>query len=513
MLLCVDGGEAFDVAGMQEKLGIPSGQVRQAVSWLLERGCLVTASKRARKIFMPTERAHEAGRAGLPEMRIIDTLREHTAATLPEIAQKSGMEMSDVGSAFGKLRHAGVVDLNDERQAVLVSAEPPGYVTALTGLVKRAVALAAGAGSDATGGDAAAVGLVSDELNKDELALLEEVSKKRGTGSALFKLIERTDAHYQLTESGGAVQAELKRAGISGDEISALTKEHLRDGSWKGKRFRAYNINIPASRTLLGRTNAYAQYLRDVKDQLVALGFEEFDGPLVETEFWNCDALYMPQFHAARGTHDVYVLNSPTHASGLPGELVDSVAAVHSTGAGCGSRGWHYSFDKNFTKRLILRSQGTALSAKQLHDVKNPGRYFGVVRCFRNDQIDATHLSDFYQTEGIVVGESVNLRTLLGLLRTFAVEIAGATDVRFVPGYFPFTEPSVEVHVKHPQLGWFELGGSGVFRPEVTAPFGITVPVIAWGLGIDRMALIKLGLEDLRELFTTNLESVRLQVE
>ena len=264
---------------------------------------------------------------------------------------------------------------------------------------------------------------------------------------------------------------------------------------------------------LLGRTSTYSQFLRDVKDKLVALGFSEFDGPLVETEFWNCDALFMPQFHSARDTHDVYHLQSPTHAKEIDRRYLEPVAETHHNGGASGSSGWKYAFDKKFTRRLILRSQGTALSAKQLPTATVPGKYFGVVRCFRYDQIDSTHLSDFYQTEGIVLGDDVNLRTLLGLLRSFAVEIGGAREVRFAPGYFPFTEPSIEVFVKHPQLGWFELGGAGIFRPEVTAPFGITVPVLAWGLGIDRMALLKLQLNDLRQLFTHNIEQVRLQTE
>ena len=120
-------------------------------------------------------------------------------------------------------------------------------------------------------------------------------------------------------------------------------------------------------------------------------------------------------------------------------------------------------------------------------------------------------MSDFYQTEGIVLGNDVNLRTLLGFLEIFAKEIAGATEVKYVPGYFPFTEPSIEVHIKHPVLGWFELGGSGIFRREVTKAMGIDVPVLAWGIGIDRMALMALGLNDLRELFCEDIERVRLR--
>jgi phenylalanyl-tRNA synthetase alpha chain len=218
----------------------------------------------------------------------------------------------------------------------------------------------------------------------------------------------------------------------------------------------------------------------------------------------------MPQSHPARDIHDVYYVKTPTHAKRIAEPFLSRVAAVHENGWETESLGWRYPFDRDFTRRLVLRSQGTGISAQTLTHARIPGKYFGVVRCFRYDKIDATHLADFYQTEGIILEESANLRTLLGLLKMFATEVAGATEVKFVPAYFPYTEPSVEVHIKHPVLGWFELGGAGIFRPEVTEPLGVKVPVLAWGLGIDRMALMALGLNDLRHLFSSDLEEVRL---
>ena len=290
-----------------------------------------------------------------------------------------------------------------------------------------------------------------------------------------------------------------------------LTPELLASGAWRTARFRPYNLASPPQRVPMGRKNPYVDFLEELKDKLSSLGFEEFDGPLLETEFWNSDALFMPQFHSARDIHDVYHVKRPTHARAIEQPYLDQVAAAHENGWTTGSLGWRYPFDREFTRRMILRSQGTVLSAKQLPKARVPGKYFGVVRCFRYDRVDATHLADFYQTEGIVLGEEVNLRTLLGLLKMFAVEVAGAREFKFVPGYFPFTEPSVEAHIRHPELGWFELGGSGIFRPEVTKPLGIEVPVLAWGLGIDRMALVAMGLNDLRELFTSDIEQVRLR--
>lgn len=337
------------------------------------------------------------------------------------------------------------------------------------------------------------------------------IARKRGSGDAAFRAADREEVTYALAEAAAEVSAELEKAGITGDEAGALTPEMLETGSWKGMTFRAYNVRGPAARVIPGRRNPYVEFLEGVKDKLVSLGFQEFDGSLVETEFWNSDALFMPQFHSARDIHDVYRISDPTSAKAIEEPYLSNVAATHENGGETGSRGWNYSFDREFTKRLILRSQGTALSAHTLPKAQVPGRYFGIARCFRYDKVDATHLSDFYQTEGIVLGEEVNLRTLLGFLEMFAVEVAGAKEVKYVPGYFPFTEPSVEVHIKHPVLGWFELGGSGIFRPEVTEPLGIHVPVLAWGIGIDRMALMALGLNDLRELFSPDIENVRLR--
>jgi phenylalanyl-tRNA synthetase alpha chain len=313
------------------------------------------------------------------------------------------------------------------------------------------------------------------------------------------------------TADRDALAAALVAAGITGEETGALTPEMLADGSWKGKTFRSYNVKVPPTRLNPGRTNPYAKFLEEVKDKLASLGFEEFDGPLVETEFWNSDALFMPQFHSARDIHDAYRVAEPSHAKAIEEPWLSNVASAHEDGGKTGSFGWRYTFDRDFTRRLILRSQGTVLSAKTLPTAKIPGKYFGIVRCFRYDKVDATHLPDFYQTEGIVLGEDVNLKTLLGMLEMFALEVAGAKEVKYVPGYFPFTEPSIEVHIKHPVLGWFELGGSGIFRPEVTQSLGVNVPVAAWGIGIDRMALMALGLNDLRELFTYDIEHVRLR--
>lgn len=529
VLVKIGEGEVFDLPRCMEALSENPEQAHQVVSWLHDRGYTEIEAERVAVQYDLTERGLENARNGLVEERILRLLYTRPKLPIPEVAAALKLEQAPVGSAVGRLVRAGAIAFDSDKRLLLAtaagaqaSAAPqasgaqtgaqtstapqtnapalPREVTAIKELLRRATQTA----------------LLRDQLSDDERATIEPLAKKRGAANALFRMSEKRHASYRWTDTGRAAQRAIAAQG-GGDRttaaISALTPEVLQSGEWKERSFRRFNINIPPSRVLLGRTSTYSQFLRDVKDKLVALGFSEFDGPLVETEFWNCDALFMPQFHSARDTHDVYYVNSPTHAKEIDPTYLKRVAAVHRDGGESGSSGWRYKFDTDFTRRLILRSQGTALSAKQLQNATIPGKYFGVVRCFRYDQIDSTHLSDFYQTEGIVLSEHVNLRTLLGLLRSFAMELGGAEEVRFAPGYFPFTEPSVEVFVRHPELGWFELGGAGIFRPEVTAPFGIDVPVLAWGLGVDRMALLKLGLNDLRQLFTHDIEQVRLQTE
>jgi phenylalanyl-tRNA synthetase alpha chain len=156
------------------------------------------------------------------------------------------------------------------------------------------------------------------------------------------------------------------------------------------------------------------------------------------------------------------------------------------------------------------RAHGTACSARQLaKGVEIPGKYFAIVRCFRPDVIDATHAVEFNQVEGIVIDEHLTFKDLLGILKLFAKEFAGADKVKFIPDYYPFTEPSVQLSVKHPEMGWIELAGAGIFREELTKPLGVDAPVIAWGIGIDRLAMFKLGIKDIRYLFTEKLDWLR----
>ena len=505
LLRALDAHPGADEATLAEAGGLGAAQFRRAAEWLLTKELVAVSDEARAQVVRATELGESFAEGGLPEDRIVEALKTRGEIPMAEFKSLEGLNPQDTFSAIGQLKNRGVMVVDQGKARIAPDADL-AFAGRATEVLRRVI-----------GGDAVLVDELDDGVRD---RVLDGVHKKfRAKG--FFWIENRVTRNLALTEQGGAVAAEVERRGLTGEDLSRLTPQMLEDGSWRGKSFRRYNIELAPPRTLAARKHPYRTFVDYVKYKLIAMGFEEMTGPLVESEFWNMDALFMPQFHSARDIQDVYFVKEPTRYTETPEGVkdlddakVERVARTHECGGDAGSRGWSYAFDRERTRRLVLRSQGTALSARTLaSNPKIPGKYFAMARCFRYDTVDATHGCDFMQTEGIVLGEDINFRTLLGLLKLFAVEVAKADpeEVIFAPAYFPFTEPSVEAFVKHPDLGWIELGGAGIFRPEVTAPFGIDVPVLAWGMGLDRMAMVALGIKDIRDLFSRDLEKVRGQ--
>ncbi len=352
------------------------------------------------------------------------------------------------------------------------------------------------------------------KLNQKELSAAIGVCKRKNYLNTAMNVTEEGKMFLnQWKEYLKSHPEEYERRGITQKVIQKQKFYYLTEEGVKARELsknikqRTYDFSSRKP-VYLGLKNPYVNFMNEIKQKLVGLGFEEIRTNIVENEFWNMDALFMPQFHPARTTHDVYYIENPKLSKQIDNKYVKAVKRAHEKGIS-GSKGWRYKFDINKSRRLIPRSHGTASSARILPFVKSPGKYFTIARCFRKDEIDATHLPDFYQLDGIVVSENTNIRTLLGMLSTLVKELSGINKLRFYPAYFPYTEPSVEVFAYHEKHGWIEMGGAGIFRPEVTKPFGIKSPVIAWGLGFDRMAMFKLRYNDIRDLFTTDLERLR----
>ncbi len=486
-------GLEAELAGEAE---LSAAQFRRAAEWLLTKGLIDLKSESCEEVVGVTELGERYRESGIPEDRIALELKEKGAIPMAAFNKLEGLTAEETFPAIGALKKKGILAV--EKGVARFAADADlSAVGEASKILARVCA-----------GERVLLSVLSD----GQVAGVKAQVHKRMRAKGLFWIEEEVTRVFAFAGDTEAVLAEVKRRGLTGEEVSKLTPDMLIDGSWKGKSFRRYNIELAPPRAVAAKKHPYREFLDYVKYKLTSMGFEEMQGPLVESEFWNMDALFMPQFHAARDIHDAYFVQEPTHAKEVGGDFLDKVAASHENGGVSGSRGWRYSFDAERTKRLVLRSQGTSISARTLASIpKIPGKYFAMARCFRYDTVDATHGCDFMQVEGIALGNEINFKTLLGLLKLFANEVAKAEEVIFAPAYFPFTEPSVEAHIKHPKLGWIEMGGAGLFRPEVTAPFGIDVPVLAWGLGLDRMAMMALGLDDIRDLFSRDLDLIRSQ--
>jgi phenylalanyl-tRNA synthetase alpha chain len=478
---------------------LDESRLSMALGWLITKGVVRVEEEKVTPFVSITELGKKYAEQGVPEQRILNRLKAGEKVTVKDLSQLESLESSEVSTALGNLRSKEHETVRMGPGGVLepTGASLPAMIeSVLPGLIRRL--------------QSAAEAVQESDLSIDEKHLLDDVLEKKWKTRGVVKRHEKKSKRFALTDLGQDLVRQLTAEAVGVDEIAQLTPELLKEGAWREKSFRKYNIGLKPSRMAAGRKHPYREFLDSVKAKLVSMGFQEMRGPLVESEFWNSDALFMPQFHPARDIHDVYFVNHPKTVGSLPEPYAAHVAKTHESGWKTGSRGWRYAFDPKRAKRLVLRSQGTAVSARTLAaSPRIPGKYFSIARCFRYDLVDATHAPDFFQVEGIALGEKITFRTLLGLLKLFATEMAHSTEIKYLPAYFPYTEPSVEMHVKHPRLGWMELGGAGLFRPEVTLPLGVKVPVIAWGLGLDRMAMVALGIGDIRDLFSSDLDLIR----
>ncbi|MFH1107048.1 MAG: phenylalanine--tRNA ligase subunit alpha [Candidatus Micrarchaeota archaeon] len=355
---------------------------------------------------------------------------------------------------------------------------------------------------------------VSDRRTDTEKALeaLGEMKADETTLPVGSVALLRSRRLLERKELPASISLTITEAGLAALRSSAatasqLTPAMLKDGSWKNARFRPYDLATAAAPLSAGRRHHYLSFIRRLKSELASMGFREASGPLVELEFWNMDVLFMPQDHPARDIHDVFHLDAP------PGKILvkaleERVRKAHEEGL-AGSKGWGNAWSGARARRVIARSHDTGISARELfRRIKPPEKVFFIARVFRPDEIDWKHFIEFNQLGGYVADENMSFRGLLGYLKSFAAGVFGADEVRFVPSYFPFTEPSVEMYAKVEDK-WTEVGGAGMFRPEMLEALGVKVPVCAWGLGLDRLAMKTLGVSDIRDLNSQDVQFLR----
>ncbi|MCU0610217.1 MAG: phenylalanine--tRNA ligase subunit alpha [Candidatus Eisenbacteria bacterium] len=429
----------------------------------------------------------------LPERVVMVALAARGRIALRDLEAATGLAQKDAGRALKPLESKGFAvreggDL--VARGVLAQGQTPELMEH-----ERLVAHLAGGGS----GMRPALSAVGIDVDR-ALAELE------GRGG-IITTKERRRWWARLTEQGRALREEDM---VVRQTVTALDTGLLKDGSWRGVDFRPYDVGLASRRLFPGKEHPLRRVLGDTRRVFLDLGFTEVTSPLVESAFWDFDALFQPQDHPAREMQDTFYVQRPERASLPSAEVVRRVQRTHEDGGDTGSIGWDYRWNRAIAERVVLRTHTTAGTIRALADNPRPPRkIFLVGTVFRREAVDYKHLPLFYQVDGIIIDEHASFASLLGTLDAFYRKM-GFERFEFRPGFFPYTEPSVEVFVWHEaKKDWVEMGGAGVFREEVTKPFGCSVPVLAWGLGLERLAMFRYGLESIRDLYLSDLAWLR----
>lgn len=234
----------------------------------------------------------------------------------------------------------------------------------------------------------------------------------------------------------------------------------------------AIDVTLPGRRMRLGRRHVLSQTLEEVQDIFHGMGFEIVEGTEVETDEFNFERLNMGRDHPARDAQDSFYLSDD----------------------------------------LLLRTHTTVVDARVMVGRQPPMRILTTGRCYRRDAPDWKRMPVFHQVDGFMVGESITMANLKGVLSAFARQLFGPeTRTDFVPGYFPFTEPSAEMMVYFNNQ-WMELGGCGMFHPRVLEMGGIDpkrYTAFAFGLGVDRQVMVRYGIPDIRLFWDNDLRLLR----
>jgi phenylalanyl-tRNA synthetase alpha chain len=487
----LEPGQAERVPELAVRLGLDQSQVAAAALQLAQHGFCAIHEEPFRE-WVLKEAGRETLAAGLPERRILRALLAHEGrGSMLQAAEWSGLSAKEVGQSIRGLQQRGWAAKTGAELVLMdggrTEAElPEPDETVLTALV----------------------GAESGRLTEDELVARgcapARARELFGPRSALIEIRDKVHRSVEILAAG----EQRRAAGVTARPlVTELTPEMLSSGGWRDVRFKPYDVDLATEPRHPGKRHPLQLVVEQTRRAFFNLGFEEWHSPMVESSFWDFDALFQPQDHPAREMQDTFYVARPAR-SPLPADaLVDRVRAVHETGGDTGSAGWQYRWSPELAQRNVLRTHNTATTIRALAEVKHgPRKVFSVGRVFRREAIDYKHLPVFFQVDGIVVDADGSLASLFGTMGAF-LEQLGFTKYDFRPDFFPYTEPSVGVFVwNEERRDWFELAGAGIFRPEVTEPLGCTEPVLAWGFGLDRLAMVMGGLKDIRDLYLVDLE-------
>jgi phenylalanyl-tRNA synthetase alpha chain len=494
VLKAISEGQS-DPQSIAEKLQMKVEAVRASADALGEQG-LISVDKSVEESVSLTDEGRKYAGEGLPERVLLSFIGSGKAMSeLKDPAHKIGLGwLRKKGWAViqaGEIKPVGAAEPDEDE--IILQALLPGPKSGKDLDEKARVALKSR-------------GLVKSDTSKSWKYEITDAGR-----SITGRVLHAEPGNYRLTGSEADLYASRDITNLTSDMIKTGRWLEKKDGLYWEKKSdpilvhpRPYDVTLAADRIYPGKKHPYQRLIDFMREIMLEMGFVEIKGQIVQSSFWNFDALFQPQDHPAREMQDTFYLDSRA-------EIPDytRVKEMHECGRGAESTGWGGVWSPDIARQEVLRTHTTGVTIKYLAEHPEPPvKAFGIDRVYRREAIDATHTPEFEQLEGIVMDRDVTFSHLLGILKEFYAKM-GFEEVRFRPGYFPYTEPSVEPEVFIDGLGWVELGGAGVFRKEVTAPFGIEHPVLAWGLGVSRVAMLKLGLKDLRLLYQSDLEWLR----
>lgn len=434
-----------------EKIGASSGlapdQVRRGIEWLKLKN--LANIEESKQVFLRLgKNGLEANSKGLPEKQLLNLLKEK-----PRKLNELKKELKFIfGPAMGIARKNNWVETDGET--------------------------------------------VSLKNNPSEI-LEEKIISKIGTNKIPHGEIEDKTTLELLKKRPDFIIEEIEK--LQTISLSEQAKSIDFGAASSG----AIDVEADVPKTFVAKTHPLKDTINEIREIFVTLGFTEILGNLAQPSFWNFDALFTPQDHPAREMQDTFYLDGIIAKKIATPNQIQQVSKTHKMG-------WRYLWNIDEARKMVLRTHTTCVTIKHLADHKpDEARVFSLGRVFRNEKVSYKHLVEFNQVEGIVVGKNTTLRDLMGIQREFYRRM-GLNKVKFWPTFFPYTEPSLQSMVYNERLDkWVELFGMGIFRPEVTRPLGIKKPVLAWGGGIERIAMLKYGLDDVREFYNNNLKWLR----
>ena len=478
------------VQALENASGLKEIEVSRALSWLKNKD-LIDLKEDTKQLIFLDKNGKLYLKQGLPERVFLNSLNHEMS--IKDIEKTSKLSKEEVSVSLGLLKRKGAINIAKKGNDVLVSLTDVGRNILKKEMLEELFLKKT-------------FPLDPKTLSSEEVYAFNELNRRKD--------ILKVDVDKVKTVTISTLGQELLQNfdSINKAVIDVLTQDIIRNKSWTSKEFRSYDIKSAVPKITYGKKHFENEAIDYVKSIWLNLGFKEMAGSMVQTAFWDLDSLFVPQDHPAREMQDTFYLKKPSKGR-IPDDLKKKVKAVHEMGGDTGSKGWGTTWDEEKAKQLMLRTHTTVLSAQTISKLKKedlPIKYFNVGKVFRNEAVDWKHGFEFYQTEGIVVDPNATFEDLVGYLKTF-FKAMGYDKIKIRPGHFPYTEPSIEVEVFNRERNeWVELGGAGMFRPEVTKTLmGFECPVLAWGLGFGRITTQYYNITDLRDFNRNDMKQLR----